>query len=84
MVHPVTSAWSGSVHDMKAERFALDSTDTQKEGHIFLKEVRIGLFLQAGAFLNVINFFSKAALPTNSSASVCLGVNGTGWRELRQ
>lgn len=54
-MYPVTSAWSLFVHSLKAERFALDSTDTRMDIWIVLKEVKIVLFLQTGAFKNTLS-----------------------------
>lgn len=55
LVYAVTSAWSVFVHNLKAEWFAFDGTDTKMDIWIVLKEVKVVLFLQTGAVKNTLS-----------------------------
>lgn len=55
LVYPATRAWSVCVHNLKAEWFAFDGTDTKTDIWIVLKEVKVVLFLQTGAVKNTLS-----------------------------
>lgn len=55
LVYAVTRACSVFVHNLEAEWFAFDGTDTKTDIWIVLREVKVVLFLQTGAVKNTLS-----------------------------